>query len=78
MENLKEQPDVLLWLNHEFDHCNMQYFNQYFSKHFRPSVSVNAYRKDLQKNKDYVTLPKTQPGGINNDVNFHTKSLAPS
>ena len=32
-----------------------QYFNQYFSKHFRPSVSVNAYRKDLQYNEDHVT-----------------------
>ena len=39
-ENLKDQLDVLLWLNQEFDDYNMQYFNQYFSKHFRPSVSV--------------------------------------
>ena len=47
-ENLKDQLDVLLWLNQEFDHYNMQYFNQYFSKHLRSSVSVNAYRKDLE------------------------------
>ena len=47
MENLKDQLDVLLWLNQKFDHYNMQYFNQYFSKHFKPSISVNAYRKDL-------------------------------
>ena len=32
---MKDQLDVLLWLNQEFDHYNMQYFNQYFSKHFR-------------------------------------------
>ena len=30
-ENLKDQLDVLLWLNQEFDDYNMQYFNQYFS-----------------------------------------------
>ena len=48
MENPKEQLDVPLWLTQEFDYYNMQYFNQYFSKHFRPSVSVNAYRKHLQ------------------------------
>ena len=47
-ENQKDQLDVLLRLNQEFDDYNMQYFNQYFFKHFRPSVSVNAYRKDLQ------------------------------
>ena len=41
-----DQLDVLLWLNQEFDHYNMQYFNQFFCKHFRPSVSVNGYRKD--------------------------------
>ena len=38
MENLKDELDVFLW----------QYFNQYFSKHFRPSLSINAYRKGLQ------------------------------
>ena len=49
MENLKDQLDVLLWLHQEFDDYNMLYLiNRYFSKHFRPSVSVNAYRKDLQ------------------------------
>ena len=32
-------------------------------------------RKDLRKNKDYVTLPKTQPEGINSDVSFHVNSL---
>ena len=49
MENLKDQLDVLLYLPQELDHYNTQYFNQYFTKHFRPWVSVNT------KRKDYVT-----------------------
>ena len=36
MENLKDPLDVLLWLTQELDHYNMQYFNQYFSKHSMP------------------------------------------
>ena len=50
-ENLKDKLDVLLWLNQEFDHYNMQYFNQYFSKHFRPSVSLTLTGKTYSRTK---------------------------
>ena len=57
MENLQDQL-VVLWLHQEFDDYNMLYFNQYFSKHFRPSVSENAYRKDLQYKKTMLLSRK--------------------
>ena len=48
MENVKDQLDVVATYN-------MQSFNQCFSKDLGPQVSVNAYRKHLQKIEDQVT-----------------------
>ena len=44
-ENLKDQLDVLLWLNQEFDDYNMQYFN----KNFQQTLQAIGKCKRLQE-----------------------------